>query len=161
MADTSTSTVDPNGALDPLAASLVREAAAGSLEAQRRIRQAWFDTFSPDRPIGPNADLMGATGLFVARMCAANGDKSDADMLAVLLLQAGIRYHDTGRAGLGNELIAESLALFERLAATGDAEAADTVDKLVPRMPPELVARAQLYARPRKEQTDVSSDPQP
>lgn len=151
--------IEPNGALDPLAASLVTQAAKGDLSAQRRIREAWIDTLRPDQPAQANADLVAAGGLFVARLCAANGDATDASKLATLLLNVGIEFHNDGRISLGWELIAESLALFERLSTTGDVEAAAAVDALVPTLPPEVVERAQHYSRPNGRTPDVAPNP--
>lgn len=147
--------IEPNAALSPVAATIMQQAARGDLNAQRRIRQVWADTFRPDHPQQhQNPDLMAASGLFVARMCAAQGDETDATMLATLLLNAGVRYNEGGRVGLGWELIAESLALYERLSAAGDPAAAQAVDALVPTLPPEVVARAQLFARSGQEVSD-------
>ncbi|MXO75340.1 hypothetical protein GRI40_08955 [Altererythrobacter aerius] len=152
--------IEPNGALPPIAAAIIRSAASGDLAAQRRIRQAWCDRLDPARPAGANDDMMAASGLFVARMCAANGDHSDAQMLATLLLTAGARLHDSGRVPLGWEFIAESLSLYERMSAAGDVEATDIVDDLVPTLPCEVVARAQFYARREKEASDASTNPE-
>ena len=152
------SPIEPNAALSPVAATIVQQAAQGDLDAQRRIRQVWANTLISETPQRQNPDLMAASGLFVARMCAANGDISDASQLAALLLNAGIRYHDWGRVGLGCELIAEGLALFERMSAAGDDEAAQAVDALVPTLPPEVVQRAQVYAKVGKEAADATRD---
>ena len=161
MTEIPPSELEPNGALDPLASSLLAQAARGDLLAQRHIRQAWCDTLHPDQPFAPNADLMAASGLFVARMCAANGDHSDAETLAMLLLNAGVRFHDAGRIVLSAQLIGEAVALYERLAAAGHQDASEVVDKLVAQLPAEVVALAQVYSKPRKEGSDAPTDPQP
>jgi hypothetical protein len=150
-----TNALEPNGALDPLAATLLGQAAKGDLTAQRRIRQCWIEHLDPEHPKGSNRDLMAASGLFVARMCAENGGHSDAAALAELLIHAAAQFYESGRIGVCNQLAAEGLSLFERLSAVGDLDAAEAVDKLVPIMPPEVVAQAQTYARSKKEQSDA------
>ena len=149
--NSSTPVINANGALHPEVATLFAQVAKGDLAAQRRVRQVWFDSLQEGVPPVPNADLLAASGLLVARLCAANGDHSDARMLATLLLNAGMRHHGDGRLSLGCDLAAEALSLFERLSAAGDHEAAEAVDSLVPHMPPEIVERAQYYAKREKE----------
>ena len=150
MAEASNSSraeINPNGALHPEAATLFAQVAKGDLTAQRRVRQAWMDTLKEGAPQFENEDLLAATGVLVARLCAANGEIADAHVLAVALLNAGMRHHDGGRISLGWDLAAEALSLFQRLTAAGDQEAAETMDALVPHMPPEVVGRAQYYAK--------------
>lgn len=138
--------IDANSGLGSDVAAIVAGAARGDLESQRRIRQAWSNTLY-DQPQGPNADLLAAGGLLMARMCAANGDHSDTNMLAMLLLNAGVRFSDFGRQALGWECIAESLSLYERMAAAGDEDATVAVNQLVPTVPIELIERAKLYLK--------------
>jgi hypothetical protein len=138
--------IDPNAGLGADVSAIVANAARGDLEAQRRIRQAWSNSLYGE-PQHPNADLLAASGLLAARMCAANGDHTDINKLAMLLLNAGIRYSDGGRHGLGWECVAESLALYQRMSDAGDEEATDAIDKLVPALPAEMIEHARRYLK--------------
>jgi hypothetical protein len=138
---------DPNIALGADVSEIVANAARGDIHAQRRIRQSWLNSMRDDQTKPANAGLIAASGLFVARMCAANGDYSDVEMLAALLLTAGVQHHGDGREDLASQCVAESLALFDRMAAAGDEDASKAINALVPEIPIEVVERAKLLVK--------------
>lgn len=136
---------DANAGIGSIASLAVLASASGELAAQRFIRDEWSQQFHDPELPGPDSDLTDAVGLVFARLCAARGDRSDANMLAVLLLNVGNRFHNRGRNSVGWECIAESLSLYERLGGAGDTEAVNVAKSLLSLLPIEVIARAKEY----------------
>lgn len=133
---------DANASVGEEASRVLLSMAKGDLEAQRFVRDSWTCEL---RDLKPDAELHDSACLFIARMCAANGDHSDAGVLAMILYAVGDRLHRLGRHALGWERVAESLSLFERLGDEGDAEAVEIVKDMLLELPVEAVARAKEY----------------
>lgn len=137
---------DANAGLGLVASLALLSSATGDLSAQRYIRDDWSaNLYAPERE-GPDSDLRDASGLFVARLRAAHGDETDANMLAMLLFNVGLRFRDRGRFSIGWECIAEALSLYERLGAAGNAEAVETAKGIMASVPFEVIEMAKNYS---------------
>ncbi|GHH16090.1 hypothetical protein GCM10008023_19700 [Sphingomonas glacialis] len=137
---------DANAGVGLVASLALLGSANGDLSAQRYIRDDWSaNLYAPERE-GPDSDLRDAGGLLLARLCAAHGDATDANMLAMLLFNAGLRFRDRGRFSIGWECVAEALSLYERLGAAGDAEAVETAKGIMASVPVEVIEMAKNYS---------------
>ncbi|MEG3178181.1 hypothetical protein U1872_18215 [Sphingomonas sp. RB3P16] len=137
---------DANAGVGLVASLALLGSATGDLSAQRYIRDDWSaNLYAPERQ-GPDSDLTDAGGLLMARLCAANGDATDATMLAMLLFNVGLRFRERGRFSIGWECVAEALSLYERLGAAGNAEAVETAKGIMASVPAEVVAMAKNYS---------------
>jgi hypothetical protein len=136
---------DANAGVGWAASQALLGSASGSLEAQRCIRQEWAATLYSPEGQALDSDLTDAAGILIARLCAAHGEHVDATMLAMLLVEVGIRFRNRGRFAAGWECIAESLSLYERLGAAGDLEAVEMAKELMSTLPFEVVEMAKHY----------------
>lgn len=121
---------------------LIAQAGAGSLEAQRSLRDLALETFADGR-----ADLGTASfwALVMARLAASHGERVDRMALASSLCVNAMHMKELGEFERADELVGEAFAIIDALADGGDAiaeHAAEYIQAHSDYVRPEVLKRA-------------------
>jgi alcohol dehydrogenase class IV len=135
---------DPNAAMGDLS-PLIRDAAAGNLEAQRSGRSmalaAMHNAAEEGNYVMGQGHAMEA--MFWARFAASHGHVDDAIILAAVLTSLAKYWgYDEEGATFGNQWLAEAVALLDRLAGEGCEAAATAVNEISLMVAPRIFAQA-------------------
>ncbi|RYM14838.1 hypothetical protein [Sphingobium cupriresistens] len=141
---------DANGALGDLA-FIIRDAAGGDLEAQRAGRAMALQDMSTAAARGDYAMGQGHAmeAMFWARFAASQGHDDDAVMLAAVLVSLAEYWGYDRRsadAAWGNDLLAEAVAILDRLASRGNEAAATAINEMADRFAPHIFQQAKEIA---------------
>ena len=135
---------DPNAAMGDLS-SIIRDAAAGSLEAQRQGRAMSLAAMNEAAQAGNYVMGQGHAmeAMFWARFAASHGHADDAIVLAAVLTSLAEYWgYDSEEATWGNDLLAEAVALLDRLASEGCEAAATAINEISRKVAPRIFAQA-------------------
>lgn len=135
---------DPNAAMGDLS-PLIRDAAAGSLEAQRGGRSMALAAMHASAQAGTHVLGQGHAmeAMFWARFAASHGHAEDAIILAAVLTSLAEYWgYDKEGATWGNQWLAEAVALLDRLAGEGCEAAATAVNEISLMVAPRIFAQA-------------------
>jgi hypothetical protein len=114
---------------------VVRKAAGGDLDAQRKLRNVFTAAIQTVDVTSPLAVMFGIEMVPFARLCAAHGDMDDARVLASSLLWTFAASQSAGFAERSDKLAGEAVAILERLADRGDEIASLAAIKMVDQIP--------------------------
>jgi hypothetical protein len=135
---------DANAAMGDLA-PLIRAAASGDIEAQRKGRQfALADMKAAmQRGDGLQGQAHAMEAMFWARFAASHGQDEDGlELAAVLSYLAEYWGFDRPGEEYGNHLLAETVNLLDGLAERGSERAADMINHMSRSVAPHIFQRA-------------------